>query len=181
MGASGWRGQETDLQQGGWKHEELLVPALSPDRAHTSNNLTTTRVLLYPASISALSLVQAVCQTLICVQVPIVFVQEKVIVLRERVTLGVVGRWSVWSLVSWRRWSGGWFQEFLDWRVIKNCRITWPGPLQQRGQTDPSLFPCSPDKNKAVPAAEQKVNVWRKSKYLTSCLAEKHMPQKTKA
>lgn len=71
------------------------MPAPSPDRAHTSNNLTTTRVLLYPASISALSLVQAVCQPLVCVQVAIVLVQEKVIVLGERVALGVVGGWSV--------------------------------------------------------------------------------------
>lgn len=111
-------------------------------RAHTSNNLITTRVLLYPGSISALSLVQAVCQPLLCVQVAIVLVQEKVIVLRERVTFGVVGRGSVWALVSWRRRSRGRFQEFLDWRVIKNCCVAWPGPLQGRGQED--LVTASP-------------------------------------
>jgi len=53
--------------------------------------MTTTRALLYPASTSALPLVQAVCQPLVCVQAATVLVQEEVVVLGERVTLGVVG------------------------------------------------------------------------------------------
>lgn len=56
-------------------------------RAHSSNTLITTQVLLYPGSGSALPLLQAVGQALIGVQAAIVLVQEKVIVLGQRIAL----------------------------------------------------------------------------------------------
>lgn len=141
-------------------------------RAHSSNTLITTQVLLYPGSGSALPLLQAVGQALIGVQAAIVLVQEKVIVLGQRIALWVVGRGSVWALVSWRWGSRGRFQEFLDWRVVENRCIARPGPLQWRGQED--LVTTSPQPRwKQSCARREKVNEWRKSKYLISCPAGK--------
>lgn len=80
---------------GGKKHSARQVKTRAASSGSIKSrqpysNMTTT-ALLYPASTSALPLVQAVCQPLIRIQAATVLVQEEVVVLRERVALRVVG------------------------------------------------------------------------------------------